>query len=204
MSLILSKGKGNWNFQSDDYVFLTLNGFSLTYLTPLHIFRNHLKWFPELRDRLTFQELIKLNFFGLLQKLSRDNMKIPVRVAYDRLWPKQRRQEKVNAKAIAFITKSADKQFYYRRVEPDNEILEELFRINFDELKNFLMLIGKNENIYRLNKWIDNWRDREKEILRQHFKSIKIYRIQCPDLSKRPNKEEINLLFEFLDRVISS
>ncbi|MDO9263857.1 MAG: hypothetical protein Q7U02_07815, partial [Desulfosalsimonadaceae bacterium] len=206
MALALTKGSGDWDFHSDDYNFFIANAECLTYQTPIHLFRDQLKWLPELSPALTCPERILLYFFGLLRRLTRERIKLPVRISHDRLWPGHCAPVKKGSvtKAICLMESSDNGRFHYRRLTPDSEMIAEWFAMNFAELHNFLVLIKKTGSMHRFDEWVDRWRSREEKHLKEQLGFTRIYQVRCPVFKNALNSPEIDQFLGFLDHVISS
>ena len=206
IALALTKGAGDWGFHSDDYNFFITNAQCLTYQTPIHFFRDQLKWLPELCPAFTCPERIKLYFFGLLRKLTRESIKIPVRIPHEKLWPDCCPVAKKGSvvKAICLMEPSDNGQFHHRRLAPDSEMVAQWFAMNFAELHNFLVLMKKTGSVGRFDEWVDRWRHREETHLKQQLGFTQIYQIQCPAFKNTLNILEVDKFLGFLNYVISS
>ncbi len=202
-AMIVSRSRNNWQFYSDDYVVCVSDSQSLSYDTPLHFYQNLIRCLPELGQRLTIWELLKIHLFGCIRQLTRQKIKWPVRVDSDRLWRTGTQDKKSTPVALMLMFPSATGQFKASFVKPDARMIKKLSDMNFHEVKEFLFLVQKSKIISDFNTWKNDWHNRETKNLTHMIKGIKIYRIECPWKNNRIDGNTSKLFFQFLEDTVS-
>lgn len=178
VSLLLDRGGPAWALHADDYVFLTPEGESLSYLTRSHLYWPLLAWVPALKARLTAFEKARLRLLGAVRRWSGDRLKWPVRVEAARLWPAYFHQERAQLTAIMWLQRADGKEARLTPFEPSEVDLQSLLEINFKEARHFMALLELQGDISR--KVILEWREQERQLLHAVMSRKPSYRLSIP------------------------
>ena len=175
-SLLLALNK-NWKLHADDYIFLKEGPISLTYQTNLHIYQSLLSILPELADRFTPWETIKLRIFGLIRKWSRESIKWPVRLPVDRIWTHREIENAAVPVAIIYLEQSDVDLGLHKTVKiPDME--KKIIEMNFYEARHFISLLQKGGILD--DDFLSKWKQRELYILNRVLKQTPSYILRLP------------------------
>jgi len=191
-SLILSSDQG-WNIHADDYVFLS-EGKTRTYVTRAHLYRDLLRWVPQIKNKLTLKERIALSIFGFVRETSNEGIKWPVRMEFSRLWP----NISIANTAIpgGLILLSREDVNTPSLVENNNLDLavDELVEMNFFEARHFIHLV-KKAGVYS-DSWYQQWYNREKTNLRDFLSKVPLYTLRLPKRSTTNSNQKVLSIFE--------
>lgn len=179
-SLLLADEDLGCSLHADDYVFLDEAGHSLAYLTRSHLYDDLMRWVPKLSKRLTRSEVLRLRFFSLIRKLSNDTVKWPTRISYDRLWPKKDIQKKAKISSIISLSPGNRDSPKIEQVKQTKIFAEELIEMNFSEAGYFIDLASKLISKEKFNVWLNNWREKEHDLLLERLSDIPHYRLLLP------------------------
>ena len=179
-SLILAYGGINWSLHSDDYTFLTPEPASFEYLTRSHLYLDLLRWIPEINERLTFAERVRLGFFGWARSLSGERLKWPVRLSADRLWPDRQVTVRASPAGILFLRRSDIREPQLLRLEYEPALLQELLEMNFREARHYLHLVEKTQAASGFSGWLEDWKQAESKLIETVLRQTPIYRLEFP------------------------
>ncbi len=193
-SLTLASGGNKWAIHADDYVFLSSGPKSLAYITRSHLYRDLITLIPEISSRLTQSERLRLEIYGRIRTLSRDQITWPVRLPVNRLWPDHQITKTAIPAAILLLEISNSDNLELISVAPDEVPIGGLIEMNFHEARHFLNLVRKNQAISNLPAWLIEWQTNEHVLLELRTKEIPVY------LLKRPREMEI--LSSFQDELL--
>lgn len=186
-ALMLAGGGENWSPHGDDYVFLGPGPVSLAYMTRSHLYRELLRWVPEVAERLNAGERPRLEFFSRIRQWSQDRLKWAVRLPIERLWPG--RELAISAKPAAIIilkrNPSTQRPILYP-LAADERLAGELVRMNFYEARHFLNLVQKSGSVSNLTTWLEEWRSRERALLQERLQEIPVYQLELPGEMRSP------------------
>ena len=171
---LLARGDSEWRLLGDDYVFIGPHGKSYSHGTRAHLYLDLLRRFPELSDRLTAVESARLRLNWTLRTLSRDRVKIPVRVELDRMWPGRTPPKSAQPAALLLLRLSNDTQPRLEPVSSSAETADELMSINFHEARHFIELASGPGD------WLDLWKARERSLMAQLVSRIPSYELHLP------------------------
>jgi hypothetical protein len=187
-SLILASDSGRpyeaplptteWQLHADDYVFLRPGPKSLAYVTRSHLYRDLLKWVPEVGARLTPWERIRLEFFGALRKYSGERIKWPVRLGPQRLWPQKTIADTATPAAILLLERANVSGPQLIPVTDLPGTVNELLEMNFGEARHFLTLLKKAGQLDE--SWLAAWRDSERNLMAKILAEVPTYRLILP------------------------
>ncbi len=175
-SLILASGN-DWQLHADDYVFLG-GGQSKAYVTRSHLYRDLLKWVPEVGARLTPWERTRLEVLGAIRKYSGERLKWAVRLGPERLWPGKAIADSATPAAILLLERA---DVSAPQLIPINELAataSDLLEMNFGEARHFLALLRKAGKLDE--KWLLDWQDTERQLLVARLNEIPAYRLILP------------------------
>ena len=175
-SLVLASGT-DWQLHADDYVFLG-GGKSRAYVTRSHLYRDLLKWVPEIGARLTTWERIRLEFFGAIRKYSGERLKWAVRLGPERLWPGKAIAETATPAAILLLERAAISIPELVRVTDLAGAAGELLEMNFGEARHFLTLLKKAGALDE--QWLADWKASEQALLLKILAETPVYRLVLP------------------------
>lgn len=176
-SLVLASGE-DWQLHADDYVFLRPGPQSLAYLTRSHLYRDLLKWVPEVSSRLTAGQRLRLQFFGRLRQYSGERVKWPVRLGPQRLWPGRKIADRAVPTAILLLERADVALPGLIRLDDLDEVAADLLEMNFGEARHFLSLLTKAGKLDQV--WLASWKQAEHDLLAQLLTEIPAYRLVLP------------------------
>jgi len=196
-SLILASGD-NWQLHADDYVFLC-GGQSQAYVTRSHLYRDLLKWVPEIGARLTPWERIRLEFLGLVRKYSGERLKWAVRFGPERLWPGKAIADSATPAAILLLERADVRSPELLPVNDLEETGNDLIEMNFGEARHFLTLLRKAGTLHE--PWLAAWKETERTLLTKIMAQTPTYRLVLP-FSQSAEAVKTTLL-PILERLVS-
>lgn len=183
-TLLLAKGGAGWKLHADDYVFIGPGRKTHAYLTRSHLYKNMLRWSPDVGKRLTLWERIRLQGLGWLLALSGQRIKWPVRLAPSRLWPAKDTAQSAQLAAVVVLAKSRPDSARLRRISPDRVPIGHLLEMNFREAAHFERLAGRVRGLP--DGWRREWRAREQAALERLRKGIAFYELSLPESGRSP------------------
>jgi hypothetical protein len=184
-SLVLAAGRG-WQIHADDYVFLGADQ-SKAYVTRSHLYRDLQMWVPEIRERLTPWERVRLESFGALRQYTREGIKWPVRLSPQRLWPGKLIANSATPAAILLLERGDVAQPGLLPVQNLNETGNDLLEMNFGEARHFLSLLqkavlsGSSPFIPgSFEDWLAAWKETERNLIDSLLQKTPAYRLVLP------------------------
>ena len=183
-SLMLAERGDVWNLHADDYVFLHRDGHSFAYLTRSHLYRDLLRWLPEMRSRLTLPEQLRIEILGHIRKLSRENIKWPVRLSQERLWPGHGISHEATLAGLCILSRGEGIEPELIRFTPGPEDITALLDMNFYEARHFITLMSKAFGASRTDEIVEAWRKREEQILCQLHEASSFFSLALPGLTQ--------------------
>ena len=186
-SLLLAQGGADYLPHADDYVFLQNGPKSLAYMTRSHLYLNLLEWVPELRQSLTVPERRRLFFFGKLRAWSNENIKWPVRLPVERLWPGRPIAQEATPVGLVLLDRTATTEPRLVSLTPEDFPIDDLVRMNFREARHFLHLLAKSQAVIDFQDWQTAWRERERNLLKNRVAEIPIYSLELPRSQNSPS-----------------
>ncbi len=183
-SLILASGDpagergAGWQLHADDYVFLRPGPKSLAYVTRSHLYRDLLKWVPEVGARLTLWERIRLEFFGALRKYSGERIKWPVRLGPQRLWPQKTIADTATPAAILLLERADVPAPQLIPITDLSGTADDLLEMNFSEARHFLALLKKAGQLDE--SWLAAWKKTERNLMSKMLSEVPTYRLALP------------------------
>jgi len=202
-SLLLADGGADWCPHGDDYIFIGPGPRSLAYMTRSHLYRDLLRWVPEVADRLTLAERARLEFFSSIRSWSGDRIKWALRLPMERLWPGRDLQKSAEPVAVIILKRDSSSQRpALQRLAEDEIPLGELIAMNFYEARHFLNLLQKCQAIAYYPAWLRSWQEHELTLLQARLTEIPVYRLELP--SKIPSPESFrSMLVEELTGLLT-
>jgi hypothetical protein len=184
-SLVLASGTGlgglrsqnDWQLHADDYVFLKGEQ-SKAYLTRSHLYRDLLKWVPQIGGRLTAWERIRLEFLGAIRKYSAERLKWAVRLNPERLWPGKKIAYTATPAAILILERATIPAPELVLVDDLHQAANELLEMNFNEARHFLNLLQKAGSLDE--RWLAAWKEAERNLLTRILSEVTAYRLVLP------------------------
>jgi len=183
-SLVLAGGGASWSPHGDDYIFISSGPRSLAYVTRAHLYRDLLRWVPEIGERLSLGERLRLEVFSAIRRWSRDGLKWAVRLPIERLWPGRAVEMSAEPAAIVLLGRSPDKAVQRPVLSPvpaDEAPVDQLISMNFYEARHFLNLVEKSRAVPDFPSWLKAWQECERDLLRQRLGEIPAYQLELPD-----------------------
>ncbi len=197
-SLLLAQGGQAWSLHADDYVFLGPGSKSLAYLTRCHLYRDLLKWVPEIEGRLTRSERRKLEVYGRLRSWSKEGIKLAVRLPVERLWPDNAPQFTAVPAAFLLLDRSDVSQLTISPVAELETPLSTLISMNFSEARHFLQLVKKNRAVTDFAGWLGEWKQIETQLLSDQLANTAVYRLSLP-VKSQPTPQNTSALLGELE-----
>ncbi len=186
-ALMLAGGGGDWSPHGDDYIFLGSGPVSLAYMTRSHLYRDLLRWVPEVAGRLNAAERPRLEFFSRIRQWSQDRLKWAVRLPNERLWPG--REVATSARPAAVILLERNPSARRPALHPlsvDGQVVGKLVEMNFYEARHFINLVQKSGSVPDLNPWLDEWQSRERALLQERLLEVPVYQLDLPTEVRSP------------------
>jgi len=172
----LALASGGWQIHADDYVFLRPGVGSRAYVTRSHLYLSLLRWVPEVANRLTLWERLKLEFFGRARDWSGERLKWPVRLPLQRLWPQAPIAPIARPAALVLLRRG--EQTRLTPLEDLPQAAESLIKMNFGEARHFIHLLKKSGAFS--TPWLEAWQTQERHLLRQLCQEIPLYQLELP------------------------
>jgi hypothetical protein len=195
-SLVLASDSG-WQLHADDYVFLG-GGQSKAYVTRSHLYRDLLKWVPEVGARLTPWERMRLEVLGAIRKYSGERLKWAVRLGPERLWPGKTIADSAIPAALLLLERAGVSAPELIPVTDLTGTTDDLLEMNFGEARHFLTLLQKTGALDE--QWLSDWKDTERTLLAKLLTEIPAYRLVLP-LSQSATEAKMALL-PILDKLV--
>jgi len=198
-SILLSDDDPLWQMHADDYVFINPGEGTSAYITRAHLYKDLLKIVPSISKRLSMLEHIQIALYGAVRELSRDQIKWPVRIPLERLWPERTFCHTASLTAIVVLERSNKGSDVEIVPLEDDLVIEDLLSMNFYEARHFINLVAPFEDNSWPKNWLDDWRGNERDALTRIVNQTKIYKMRIPLGQKNARETE-----EGLRREISS
>jgi len=176
-SLVLACGE-EWQLHADDYVFLRPGPQSLAYMTRSHLYRDLLKWVPEVGARLTGWERARLEIFGLVRKYSREYLKWPVRLDLQHLWLGKSIADQATPAAILLLERADVVAPGLIPIDHLESTINDLLEMNFGEAGHFLTLLKKAGQLDEA--WLAAWKEAERALMTKILADVPAYRLVLP------------------------
>jgi len=153
----------------------------MAYMTRSHLYRDLIRWVPEISQRLTPAERFRLEVFGMIRKWSRDGIKWPVRIPVDRLWPNRRVADQAQLAACLLLSRSQNEsEPCLQRIEVEQSVVDELLEMNFSEARHFLKLLTLSAALPNYSAWLSEWKSRESDLLKACLEGSKVFQMSIP------------------------
>jgi hypothetical protein len=180
-SLLLANGV-EWSLHADDYVFLSPrpDPKSMAYLTRAHLYRDLLMWVPSIRSRITFSEKMRLELFSLIRSWSGDVLKWPTRLDLKRLWPNNSYAFHASPAGLFILERTNIVHPQLIQLNFEENFLNSLIDMNFFEARHFITLLYKSNVIPDCEKWLFDWKLREKQLLSEFMHKSQFYKLSLP------------------------
>ncbi len=179
-SILLSDDDPVWQMHADDYVFIHPGEGSRAYLTRAHLYQDLLKIVPSISKRLSKSEQIQVAVYGTIRRLSKDQIKWPVRLPLETMWPDRTFCNTASLMAIVVLERS--KRVSDIKIVPlaDEGIVDELLSMNFYEARHFINLVAPFEGTSWPSDWLDVWRESERDALIRITNETEICKLYIP------------------------
>jgi hypothetical protein len=200
-SLILNSGGSDWQMHADDYLFVDGEMYTKGFLTRAHLYRAILEWIPEKKGVLTAGERMRLEFFGRLRSLTNDGLKWPLRVSEDRLWPKHSWAESADLGVVILLRKGTTEVIELTPAVNKDGLVEDLLEMNFNEARHFCMLVEKPGDAGVASNWLDQWKQRERQLIEAILLAKPIYWLDLPTHPEadRMGRELVDMLTNLIN-----
>jgi hypothetical protein len=175
-SLILASDN-DWQLHADDYVFLC-GGQSKAYVTRSHLYRDLLKWVPEIGTRLTSWERTRLEILGAIRKYSGERLKWAVRLGPNRLWPGKAIANTATPAAILLLERADVRSPELLPINDLDGTVQDLVDMNFGEARHFMTLLRKAGALDEA--WLAAWKKTERDLLSKILDQTPTYRLILP------------------------
>lgn len=178
-SLLLAYGQPTWQVHADDYVFIADGPLSLGYWTRAHLYRDLLRWVPEVAGRLSSGERLRLEVLGRVRAWSRERIKWPVRMALTRLWPGRAPAAQACPAALVLLRRGAVDVPVLRPAENVAEAVQELLEMNFYEARHYIRLLSKQGVLDE--DGLSDWRAAEVALMERAVMQIPLRVLLLPE-----------------------
>jgi hypothetical protein len=175
-SLLLAYGQLPWQVHADDYVFLADGPLSLGYWTRAHLYRDLLRWVPEVAERLCLNERLRLEVLGRVRAWSGERIKWPVRMALPRLWPGRILAAESFPAALVLLRRAAVDAPVLCPAESITAAVQELLEMNFYEARHYIHLLRKQGALDEVG--LSDWRAAELALIERAVTQIPL-RVLC-------------------------
>lgn len=199
-SLLLRWGSGEWRPHADDYAFLR-DGTTYAYPTRSHLYRDLLRWVPDIAAQLSWRQRMELQLLGRLRRWTRDGVKWPVRVPAETLWPGREPADSARLAAVVVLSREAVDEPRLSTVGRPEEVVPELIEMNFGEARHFLRLVDRASG--SASSWQEAWVERERELLLQALQTTAVRRLAIPR-ARTPSPALGERLVELLETLVES
>jgi hypothetical protein len=179
-SLILASGGTEWSIHADDYVFLTPDSKSLAYITRSHLYKDLLRWAPDVQSRLTPPERLRLEVYGRLRSWSGERIKWPVRLPAERLWPGYDLTRQAKLAGLVILQQDLVDTPQLVRLQPDDVPVMDLIEMNFGEARHYRNLLAKNHTKQDVERLFDDWQASELHLLTKRIEETRVYLLKRP------------------------
>lgn len=199
-SLVLAYGQPPWSLHADDYVFLGDGPNSFAYLTRSHLYRDLLRWVPQVSSRLTRSERFRLEFWGRVRAWSGERIKWPVRLPVERLWPERDLALQAKPAALVLLKRGDVLSPTVLPVTEGSKVVNELLQMNFNEARHYLTLLKKCAAMS--DEMLSDWRVREEQLIQRAVEQIPVYQLVLP--ARKSNQAELAVeLASTLDQLVN-
>ncbi len=179
-SLILESGGKDWDVHGDDYVFLYPGASTMAYITQSHLYRDLLNFVPGVKSRLTQSERFRLEIYGRIRYWSDDQIKWPIRIPINRLWPDHKIAMEVKPAALVVLEKNNLDDLKITKIKPNEVPVSRLIDMNFGEARHFLSMVRKSQVVPNFTTWLKDWKIMEQTLLQQHVNKVPVYLMLRP------------------------
>jgi hypothetical protein len=179
-SLILASGGTEWSIHADDYVFLAPDSTTLAYITRSHLYKDLLRWVPDVGSRLTPPERLRLEGYGRLRSWSGERIKWPVRLPAERLWPDYQLNRQAKLAGLVILQQDWIDAPQLIRLQPGDVPVMELIEMNFSEARHYRNLLAKNHPKQDVERLFDDWQASELNLLTQRIEETQVYLLKRP------------------------
>jgi hypothetical protein len=178
-AILLSDKQTFWQPHADDYVFLTPQPQSLSYVTRHHLYQPIIKWVPEIAATLSAWQKLKIKGFSLLRRLSHNTLKWPLRMETAHAWPHLETCDQAVASGLVLLHNSQEKEAAFQPLQNSDVVLENLFTLNFSEVQHFIRFVIESHPHFVPR--IGEWQKQEKTLLKSILHTIPLFDLQLPE-----------------------
>lgn len=196
-SILLAEGGSDWQLHADDYVFVGSGPNTSSYMTRSHLYKDLMRWLPELRKKLSWYERMRLFFYGNLREWTREGIKWPVRLPSERLWPEHELADTADLRSVLLLRRADIASPRLRDVDSMDAVVEDLVDMNFFEARHFIRLVNTSPAGAPAVDWVDTWKDRERALLKRYLLQTKVQWLELPSvggLDHRLSQQLLELL----------
>ena len=180
-SMLLAQGGPDWSMHADDYVFIGSGPQTCAYMTRSHLYKDLLRWLPELREKLSLIERIRLYVYGTIREWTREGIKWPVRLSSERLWPDHTLASRARLSKVLLLRRAPVPTLQLVDIEALDEVVEILVEMNFFEARHFISLMNNKPGTPLPEDWLEAWRIREKQLLHRYLSQTSVQWLELPD-----------------------
>ncbi len=179
-SMLLAQGGADWQLHADDYVFLGPGPHSHAYMTRSHLYKDLLRWLPDMKLKLSPYERLRLFLYGNLREWTRDGIKWPVRVSSERLWPDHTLAHSARLGSVLLLRRAAVPKPQLVPVDSLDEVVESLVEMNFYEARHFIHLMNGNPGGPPDDDWLEAWQSRERDLMKHCLSQTSVQWLELP------------------------
>jgi len=179
-ALMLLHGGVSWSPHADDYVFLAPESQSFAYMTRSHLYRDLLRWAPQIRHVLRPGERLAVEILGRVRTWSGQRIKWPVRVGADRLWPEREVADQATLAGLLLLRRSDVPAPCVVEAHVGEEEIQGLLEMNFQEARHFIDLVQSEAGDAVPSTWLQDWRRREHALLKSRLAAAPVFWLEIP------------------------
>ncbi|MBN1264769.1 MAG: hypothetical protein JXA25_04700 [Anaerolineales bacterium] len=196
-SMLLAQGGSEWQLHADDYVYIGAGPQTYAYMTRSHLYKDLLRWLPQLREQLTVSERIRLFIYGTIREWTRDGIKWPVRLSAERLWPDHQLASRARLGKVLLLRRAPVSAPQLVDISSLDEVVDSLAEMNFYEARHFIHLMNNKTGTPLPEDWLEAWRMREKQLLKRYLSQTSVQWLELPEsrqLDPRLGHQLVDLL----------
>jgi hypothetical protein len=111
---------------------------------------------------------------------------LPVRVSSGRLWEGYEIKDRAKLGALIILERAPIAEVEFSQLSGGEIPVDELLRMNFTEARHFIRLVQPFSGQGFDRGWLEEWKERESDLLRSYSRRSPVYRLRLPqDVSRK-------------------
>jgi hypothetical protein len=185
-SLALQKTLAGWQFQADDYTFLSAEGKTYSYPRRLHVSNHMFSLCPAAMQQLSPKNRFSIKLKKLIYYLTLRYGDLSEAVQLNELIPDAQTKNVAKLRTVILLTCSQGTQLQGPLPIKKDELIKRIMAINCVEGKPFFDILlcqqGHNKQALSLSEWLT----KESDILRRALSGVELYEIIIPKNTNEP------------------